>query len=187
MLLREASAPAPPVWRRSQQVPLPVSRTHVFLGIQRQNIFPSVCKPKPLGPLKQAGKQRALETVKLAVQSFASSDTSPLPQLESSAVDSSNPKKKKQRLTDEEIAARIAASRQRKASQPQFACPSCSKLLLSPRNIFKHVARCCPDLMEDPANWEQVRVRTRVYVCVSVLLGPWVCARTMHWQRSKQL
>jgi hypothetical protein len=61
-------------------------------------------------------------------------------------------------LSQEEIAARIAASQARKAQgkAAQICCPSCNQPQVAVRRLLVHMDKCCPDLLEDQQHWEQV-------------------------------
>mmetsp|Transcript_27575 Transcript_27575/g.74586 ORF Transcript_27575/g.74586 Transcript_27575/m.74586 type:complete len:428 (-) Transcript_27575:1706-2989(-) len=145
---------------RQQQPNVPLARVSQWqhtLHVEKSHA--NACKAKRPLP---ATRQQIQRVDRWRVHLCSTTDTASSSQLESvsgASREATDPPKKKQRLSDEEIAARIAESRQRKASLPQHSCPSCSKPLLSPRNIYKHVARCCPDVMTDPQAWEQVLCR----------------------------
>lgn len=50
---------------------------------------------------------------------------------------------------EEEIAARIAASRLRRANRPpMLKCPACSIGVGTPQGLYQHLSACCPDLLQ---------------------------------------
>lgn len=59
------------------------------------------------------------------------------------------------KLTVEQIAARIEASRLRRAGRAFIRCPACNIGVASAAAMHKHMQGCCADLLDEQA-WQQV-------------------------------
>lgn len=56
----------------------------------------------------------------------------------------------------EAIRQKIAASMARKAAKVRYACAACGVTLTRAHGVVPHMARCCPDLLDEAA-LQQVR------------------------------
>jgi hypothetical protein len=79
-------------------------------------------------------------------------------------------RQRKPQISEEQIAANIENSRRRRASRPVYRCPACNIRLFTGPNVHRHVSTCCPDLISNPAEWEEVSM------CCFLLPGLGGCA-----------